>query len=75
VCQVRPVFLTSLQNLLLEHAPFFRRLVRGYLEAHGYQVITTENGPIDLDGMNETEFALIVSDLDMPVMDGWEFLS
>ncbi len=49
--------------------------MRGYLEADGYQIITAENGQIDLDGMNETEFALIVSDLDMPVMDGWEFLT
>jgi two-component system chemotaxis sensor kinase CheA len=49
--------------------------VRGYLEADGYQVITAENGQIGLDRMNETEFDLIVSDLDMQVMDGWEFLT
>jgi two-component system chemotaxis sensor kinase CheA len=62
------------QVLLLEDAPFFRYLVKGYLEADGYKVTTAENGKTGLDRMNEIEFDLIVSDLDMPVMDGWEFV-
>jgi len=62
------------QVLLLEECPVFRYLVKGYLEADGYKVITAENGKIGLDRMHETEFDLIVSDLDMPVMDGWEFV-
>ncbi|MDY6973473.1 MAG: hybrid sensor histidine kinase/response regulator [Thermodesulfobacteriota bacterium] len=62
------------QVLLLEDALFFRHLVKGYLEADGYKVITAENGRIGLDRMEEMQFDLIVSDLDMPVMDGWDFL-
>jgi len=62
------------QILLLEDSPFFRYLVKGYLEADGYRVTTAENGQMALDRMNEAEFDLIVSDLDMPVMDGWEFV-
>jgi two-component system chemotaxis sensor kinase CheA len=62
------------QILLLEDSPFFRYLVKGYLEADGYRVTTAENGQMGLDCMNEAEFDLIVSDLDMPVMNGWEFV-
>ena len=62
------------QVLLLEDSSFFRHLVKGYLEADGYKVATAENGKVGLDLMSDTEFDLIVSDLDMPVIDGWEFL-
>jgi len=60
--------------LLLEDGLFFRHLVKGYLEADGYQVTAAENGKVGLACMNEAQFDLIVSDLDMPVMDGWEFM-
>jgi two-component system chemotaxis sensor kinase CheA len=60
--------------LLLELDPFFRRLIKGYLEADGYRVITAENGQIGLDRIKESEFDLIISDLEMPIMDGWEFM-
>ena len=65
---------TAKQILLLEDDSFFRRLIRGYLEADGYKVTTAEDGRIGLDHLDETEFDLIVSDLEMPVMDGWDFL-
>ncbi len=62
------------QILLLEDLSFFRHLVKGYLEAGGYKVITAENGRAGLERMDETEFDLIVSDLEMPEMNGWDFL-
>jgi two-component system chemotaxis sensor kinase CheA len=65
---------TAKQILLLEDDSFFRRLIREYLEADGYKVTTAEDGRIGLDRLDETEFDLIVSDLEMPVMDGWDFL-
>jgi two-component system chemotaxis sensor kinase CheA len=65
---------TAKQVLLLEDDSFFRRLIKGYLEGDGYKVTTAENGKIGLDRFEENEFDLIVSDLEMPVMDGWEFL-
>ena len=60
--------------LLLEDISFFRYLVKGYLEADGYTVIAAENGHAGLERLDETEFDLIVSDLDMPKMNGWDFL-
>ncbi len=60
--------------LLVEDASFFRRLVSGYLESDHYEVTTAENGKQALDIMNNAEFDLIVSDLEMPVMNGWRFM-
>jgi two-component system chemotaxis sensor kinase CheA len=62
------------QVLLVEDASFFRQLIKGYLEADGYYVITAENGQIGLDRVNDTALDLIISDIEMPVMDGWEFI-
>ena len=62
------------QILLLEDISFFRHLIRTYLEADGYKVITAENGQAGLERINASRFDLIVSDLEMPVMNGWEFL-
>ncbi|MCP4347498.1 MAG: hybrid sensor histidine kinase/response regulator [Desulfobacterales bacterium] len=60
--------------LLVEDASFFRHLVKGYLESDGYSVITAENGQLGLDRINDTTFDLVVSDIEMPVMNGWDFL-
>ncbi|MCP4349482.1 MAG: hybrid sensor histidine kinase/response regulator [Desulfobacterales bacterium] len=60
--------------LLLEDTAFFRNLVKGYLESDGYSVTAVENGQLGIEAMNEQSFDAIVSDLDMPVMNGWAFL-
>ncbi len=60
--------------LLIDDTPFFREVVKRYLVADGHQVETAVNGE---DGLSQLaagrEFDLIVSDIEMPVMDGWEF--
>lgn len=60
--------------LVVEDTVFFRHLLQGYLEAEHYQVTTAENGQHALEILNGTSVDLIVSDLMMPVMDGWSFL-
>lgn len=60
--------------LLLEDMPFFRKLVRGYLEADHYSVLTAEHGQAGLDILAGNEVDLIVSDLEMPVLDGFMFM-
>lgn len=64
----------KLRVLLAEDTSFFRQLVRGYLESGGFEVMAAENGLQALEVFNEQEFDLIVSDLEMPVMNGWEFM-
>lgn len=60
--------------LLVEDTVFFRRLVEGYLRS-AYEVETAENGAkaLEILGAGKT-FDLIVSDIEMPEMDGWAFL-
>jgi two-component system chemotaxis sensor kinase CheA len=67
--ETRPV-----QILLLEDISFFRHLIKGYLEAEGYHVTAVKNGRLGFDQFDENSFDLIVSDLEMPVMNGWEFI-
>lgn len=61
--------------LLLEDISFFRNLIKGYLEAEGYSVVAVKNGQLGLDQMDENVFDLIVSDLEMPGMNGWDFIT
>lgn len=60
--------------LLVEDTVFFTQLVRNYLEADGYQVVTAPHGKAALRRLREEPFDLIVSDIEMPEMDGWHFI-
>lgn len=60
--------------LLVEDAIFFRQLVKGYLESGGFDVTIAENGKQALDLFKSAAFDMIVSDLEMPEMDGWDFM-
>ena len=59
--------------LLVEDTQFFRLLVKGYLEARGFEVTTASNGARGLEVLERETFDLVVSDIEMPVMDGWTF--
>lgn len=61
--------------LLLEDAVFFQQLMKGYLEADNYTVTTASNGKEGLALLESQSFDLIVSDIEMPVMDGMEFIT
>ena len=49
-------------------------LLRGYLEQEGYQVVTASNGREALFAARDHKPDLIILDLMMPEMDGWEFM-
>jgi two-component system chemotaxis sensor kinase CheA len=59
--------------LLVEDTQFFRQLVKGYLENEGFAVVTAVNGVAGLQALADQAFDLIVSDIEMPEMDGWRF--
>jgi two-component system chemotaxis sensor kinase CheA len=59
--------------LLVEDTQFFRQLVKGYLEAIGHEVTTANNGVEGLERLDQQSFDLVVSDIEMPGMDGWTF--
>ncbi len=70
-----PVFATkAVRVLFAEDTSFFRNLVLSYLNTDGYNVISAADGQEALDYFNAGEFDIIVSDLEMPVMDGFDFM-
>jgi DNA-binding response OmpR family regulator len=60
--------------LVVDDEPRLINLVRGYLEEEGYGVVTAANGREALFAARDHKPDLIVLDLMMPEMDGWEFL-
>lgn len=60
--------------LLVEDTQFFQRIEQKYLESAGYRVTLAKNGREALDILTAGEFEIIVSDINMPVMDGLEFI-
>ncbi len=65
--EVRP-----LRILLVEDGLANRKLAQGLLERRGHVVTIAEDGQQALDRMGQREFDLILMDLQMPVMDGFE---
>lgn len=59
--------------LLVDDTQFFREVVRGYLESDGYEVVTAAHGEEGLRQLDAGRFDLVVSDIEMPVLDGLRF--
>jgi two-component system chemotaxis sensor kinase CheA len=57
--------------LLVDDAQFFRDVVGQYLTEHGYEVTAAEHGDAALALLAREHFDIVVSDLEMPNMDGW----
>lgn len=60
--------------LVVEDSAYFRILIRRYLRAEGYEVITADNGQQAMEKIARARFDLVISDLNMPHMDGWAMI-
>lgn len=60
--------------LLVEDTPFFIKMEKKYLESAGYQVIAATNGKEAWEMLQEKTVDTVVSDIEMPVMDGLELV-
>jgi CheY-like chemotaxis protein len=60
--------------LVVDDQPENREMLRRTLEKEGWQVGEAENGRVALDRVAERRPSLILLDLMMPVMDGFEFV-
>jgi DNA-binding NtrC family response regulator len=61
--------------LLVDDNPMLRRVMRRALEQAGVEVVEASNGQDALALAQQGHFGLVVTDVEMPVMDGLELLS
>jgi two-component system chemotaxis sensor kinase CheA len=59
--------------LVVDDTAFFRESVRNHLESAGYEVVTVSDGAEGLRQLEAGRFDAVVSDIEMPVMNGWDF--
>lgn len=66
----------SMEILLVDDETAFARSLADGLEMYGdrFHVIIAENGKQAVEFLRTAPFDLIITDLNMPVMDGFEFL-
>ena len=58
--------------LLIEDDKISQRLIQGFLRKEDYQITHVENGEEAFKIMHERSFDLILSDMEMPVINGYE---
>jgi CheY-like chemotaxis protein len=59
--------------LIVDDDEGVRRLLRLFLEASGYDTMCAANGREALDQMRQDRPCLVLLDMKMPIMDGFEF--
>jgi CheY-like chemotaxis protein len=67
-----PVASRPLHILLVEDSPDNQILVRSYLKSTPYQVDVAEHGGIAVEQIKQSHYDVILMDMNMPVMDGYE---
>jgi CheY-like chemotaxis protein len=59
--------------LVVEDDESIREMIEMVLDGEGYEVITATNGAVALALLSQERPGLILLDMKMPDMDGWEF--
>ncbi len=60
--------------LVVDDSATIRQMLAGTLQGAGYEVVQGKNGQDGLDQLQGNNVHLIISDLNMPVMDGYTFI-
>ena len=60
--------------LVVDDDPFVRAMLSAFLEQEGYRVQTAANGAEALDCVLQEQPTLVLLDMNMPIMDGWDFV-
>lgn len=61
--------------LVVDDDPDSRGALARLLQTHGYTVRKAENGKVALDRIAERVPCILLLDVEMPVMNGWEVLA
>lgn len=65
---------SKINILLAEDTPFFQKVEKNYLEDAGYSVYLAEHGKEALEILQNEKIDAVVSDINMPVMNGLELV-
>jgi two-component system chemotaxis response regulator CheY len=69
------IIMTAKTIMVVDDSSSIRTLVSMALKAAGYAVMEAENGKVALDKLATSTAHLIISDVNMPVMDGIAFVT
>lgn len=70
----RPIVQTQKTILIVDDDRGFREVCRTFLEIEGVSVVEADNGADALLWCLRETADVILLDLEMPVLDGWDFL-
>ena len=62
----------GIKVLVVEDNEINQLLARKVLEKHSFEIVMADNGKIGLDKLIKTDFDIVLMDLQMPEMDGYE---
>lgn len=71
---IGPTAVEAKSVLVVDDTAFSRRLTRAALVELGLEVVEAENGAVALQQMALTRFAAVVTDVNMPVLNGIELV-
>ncbi|MBN1758358.1 MAG: chemotaxis protein CheW [Chitinispirillaceae bacterium] len=69
-----PVAFDQKRFLVIDDSAFYRNLLGSFLRGSGATVTTADNGDIALKILTEETFDAVISDIEMPVMNGFDFI-
>ncbi len=58
--------------LIADDEPEIRNILREYLSSFGYEIQEAENGKVALEKLAASNFDILIVDIMMPLVDGWE---
>ncbi|NOU98160.1 response regulator [Paenibacillus sp. LMG 31456] len=58
--------------IVVDDDPFIRQLIKSSLLSEGFQIIDSTNGLEALEVLERTNVDMVILDIMMPLMDGWE---
>jgi len=72
IAKMKKIMDKPLDILLIEDNYFNQKVIVYHLEKFGHQVVIAKNGKIGIEKYKEKKYDLLLMDVQMPVMDGYE---